>query len=575
MGNRSDLLSNLDKSIYKMALSSQPEFKNVYSKQYASDVIFPLLDTEEKNYSFIFGDYNKLGIINNTYGHEIGTKALAFSLDLIKKVLPSNSMIIRLGGDEFGFIIPNCEECEAQKYIDAIHTLLEQNSTLICGLSIELAACDSKNGDISKLYSIAEGKVNEIKASRKNNDSPVDIILNDFIPLKIPENISKDEIKKWSNINEHINVITYNFLQNLRPSKKLEFKKEQIQDASSFIFSTISYLINKKSGQTQLENDDFLKLDIENYSIPDAESQSLIESNFLDSNTARLIHTLITDKDSVNIDILSDEALSSLINKMNYLINHDLIRDKNGLYTKAYFKNILANKIVEMNHKVSATIVSAPGIKLSNTAYDHEFTDYKMDKTVPLFLNGIYKNFNVENKSFEYNPSGLYVINYGPLEYLLIYPEEFSENVENKIGNIVNAVNANSDLSDSSSTFLLSYAPQRDLGNNILKSTLINTDSKSVLMESIKKLNDDVDYNKDDFKKMLFNSVDSLIAFKKLSEPLIDFYLNEIDSPNDINKKSILLSNFYRALLNYEVYHNETRITKKGHSKLEDSEQIL
>lgn len=575
MQNRSDLLSNLDKSIFKMSLSSQPDFKKIYSKQYATDVIFPFLDMEENEFTFIFGDYNKLGIINNTYGHETGTKALAFSLNLIKKVLPSDSIIIRLGGDEFGFIIPNSKEDDVQKYIDNINTLLSTNSTLICGLSIELAASDSRNGKISELYSIAEGKVNEIKAAKNRIDSPIEIISDDFISLKVPDNISKDEEEKWNNINQHINVVIYNFLQNLRPSKKLEFKKEQIQDASSFIVSTISYLINKKFDKEQSKDSDFFSLDIENYSIPHNENVNLGQSKVLDPNTAKLVYTLLTDKSSLNLDVLSDEAIVSLINQINDLTNNDLICDKNGIYTKAYFKNVLANKIVKSNERISAAIVSAPGIKLSNTAYDHEFTDYRMDKTSTIFLNSIYENFNVENKPFEYNPSSFYVINYGPLEYLLIYPEESSEEVETKVDKIVKDVNSHFDLKDSASTFLLSYAQQRDINSNILQSNLINSDSKTSLIESIKRLNDEVDYNKDDFKKLLFNGVDTLIAFKKLSEPLIDTYLNEIDSPNDINKKSILLSNFYRSLLNYEVHHNETKSDKKGHSGLDDLEQIL
>lgn len=571
MQNRLDLLSNLDKSINNMALSSQPDFNKVYSKQYAKDIIFPLLDTKDNEFTFIFGDYNKLGIINNTYGHETGTKALAFSLNLIKKILPDDSIIIRLGGDEFGFIIPNCNENQGEKYINSIHEALSENSTLICGLSIELAASDSKNGSVYDLYSITEGKVDQIKAARKQLNSTMELIPDDFMPLKIPDNISKDEAKKWTNINEHINVIVHSFLQNLRPSKKLEFNKEQIQDASSFIFSTISYLINKKLGHEQIHDNDYFALDIENYPVSD--NSDFYTSDILDANTAKLIHTLITDRELVNIDVLSDEAINSLIMKIDKLTNNDLIRDKNGVFTKSYFNNILANKIVDSNEKISATIVSAPGIKMSNTAYDHEYTDYKIDKTSPLFLNGINNCFNIETEPFAYNSNGLYVIGYGPMEYLLIYPENESEEVECKISEIVKNVNSHFDLKDSSSSFLLSYAPQRDI-KNVLNSSLINTDSKTSLMVSIKKLNDDVDYNKDDFKKLLFNGVDTLIAFKKLSEPLINTYLSEIKNPDDINKKSILVSNFYRSLLNYEVHHNETRIYKKGHSELSDLEPL-
>lgn len=65
------------------------------------------------------------------------------------------------------------------------------------------------------------------------------------------------EKKSWTNINNHINTLTYNFLQDLRPSKEFIFEKEQIQDASHFIIDSICALINEKISSTEKLKSDY------------------------------------------------------------------------------------------------------------------------------------------------------------------------------------------------------------------------------------------------------------------------------------------------------------------------------
>ena len=239
MKGRLNLLSDLDKAINKVKIFKNPEFENVYSKQYWENIIYPIFNDTNKKFTFIFGDFNKLGIINELYGHELGTKAMEYSLNLIRDSLPSDSIIVRLGGDEFCFIVPNLLKNECEKYIEAIHNSLELNSTLVSGLSIELASADSTEGTLSDLVSRTDLEVSKIKSSKKENDSPAKIISSEFIPLDIPTDATKEEAEKWVNINNHINVIIYNFLQDLRPSKNFEFTDEQIKNASYFIIDSI------------------------------------------------------------------------------------------------------------------------------------------------------------------------------------------------------------------------------------------------------------------------------------------------------------------------------------------------
>ena len=328
MEDRLKLIHNLNTAINKVRNFSTPNFNNVFSRQYSEDIIFNMLDSKKNNYAFIFGDFNKLRIINELYGHEYGTKIMQIALDLIKKDLPQNSIMFRLGGDEFGFILFDKTANDCNSYIEKIHNTLKDNAESISGLSIELVATDSSKGNINTQINLADEQINKIKSSRKQIDTPIQFSSESFIPLGIPSNISDEEKNSWTSINNHINTLTYNFLQDLRPSKEFVFEKEQIQDASRFIIDSICALVNEK-----ILGKEILK---SNYDIPESYN---IEYNLnlkynISHDTAQLIHKLITEPNNVHIDVLSDDAIKKLINKINSLTEDLIIDHKSGFFNR-------------------------------------------------------------------------------------------------------------------------------------------------------------------------------------------------------------------------------------------------
>lgn len=135
--------------------------------------------------------------------------------------------------------------------------------------------------------------------------------------------------------------------------------------------------------------------------------------------------------------------------------------------------------------------------------------------------------------------------------------------IEKNVSETISQINKSSNLQDSYSSLKMAYAPFSKNANNKIDKT-----SDSNFIYSIKKINDMADFNKDNLKKELFKSNDVLIAFKKLVSPLIDSYFELPDDQTDINKKRILIENFHKALLNYEVSHNTSRHNKKTHGDI-------
>ena len=156
--------------------------------------------------------------------------------------------------------------------------------------------------------------------------------------------LANEEKNYWTSINTHINTLTYNFLQDLRPSKEFVFEKEQIKDASHFIIDSICALVNEKTSDKEFQKSDY---DIpEGYDI----KYNLNLKYNISHDTAQLIHKLITEPNNVHIDVLSDDAIKKLINKINSLTEDLIIDHKSGFFNKSYLKSFFSPLILIINY---------------------------------------------------------------------------------------------------------------------------------------------------------------------------------------------------------------------------------
>ena len=111
------------------------------------------------NITVIFWDLNNLKIINDTYGHEYGDKALS----ALASILYANSdeqcrRVYRFGGDEFVMIIDNPHDGEADRIISAV-----KDELVKCSHDISI--------EISSAVGVASGNGSDIIEIVKNADS--------------------------------------------------------------------------------------------------------------------------------------------------------------------------------------------------------------------------------------------------------------------------------------------------------------------------------------------------------------------------------------------------------------------
>ncbi len=95
--------------------------------------------------ALLFIDLDQFKYINDTYGHQYGDEYLLDVSRRLAKVLRKTDILGRLGGDEFGVIIPSATEKEAETVANALLGILSQ----------EMIECDNQLIHISASIGIA------------------------------------------------------------------------------------------------------------------------------------------------------------------------------------------------------------------------------------------------------------------------------------------------------------------------------------------------------------------------------------------------------------------------------------
>ncbi|MFB2681259.1 GGDEF domain-containing protein [Shewanella mangrovisoli] len=94
-------------------------------------------------------DGNKIKLINDTYGHDVGDQAICVIANSMKQIFRESDYLIRTGGDEFIAILPNCKVNHGKTLATKLAELIESNYfsdyNLSISASIGLSYCRKYN----------------------------------------------------------------------------------------------------------------------------------------------------------------------------------------------------------------------------------------------------------------------------------------------------------------------------------------------------------------------------------------------------------------------------------------------
>jgi len=120
----------------------------------------------------VYADLDKLKVINDSYGHDAGNRALKETALVLEKELRGSDVIARLGGDEFCAILAGSESDAAETAVSRIEAELEKRNAASeepYNLSISVGMAETKPGEetsLAELLASADSAMYETKRQR-------------------------------------------------------------------------------------------------------------------------------------------------------------------------------------------------------------------------------------------------------------------------------------------------------------------------------------------------------------------------------------------------------------------------
>jgi diguanylate cyclase (GGDEF)-like protein/PAS domain S-box-containing protein len=130
---------------------------------------------EEQKFAVLYIDLDSLKMINDYLGHEAGDQVLQLVSEKLLQCLNNQGVVSRIGGDEFGIIIPNVktEDCVirfAKEVLTAFDEGFPINSHKVqCGASIGIVLYPAHGDNVKTLMKNADTAMYSVKKTGKNN----------------------------------------------------------------------------------------------------------------------------------------------------------------------------------------------------------------------------------------------------------------------------------------------------------------------------------------------------------------------------------------------------------------------
>lgn len=503
MSAKIDLFNRINDFIYASNLGNL----KVFSKQYLHSIVIPKYsdNVNSPDYSIIFMDFDKLYDVNLSHGIEFGDKIIYDSLSLVKQVLPKDITSLRVGGDEFLFILQNCSKNNINNYIEKIYDILNLNYDKLYGVTATLYGIhSSEQKNLEEMINTADINITTIKNNSK-----------------------EDSNLKWDTLNIKTMQNFKSFFNSLRLSN-FNIKIPLLRQLYLHIINSAHDLLETTNEKKQTSLNEF-PIDF----VLSQEDLVSLDSLFQKENSSN------SDIDKIDEDIY-------------LLLLNSFIREPNTKnFSKNYFEKYLLNNCSK-EYKVK--YFSTTFVKLFNTLYSHNATDSGIKKLSDNVIDYLINELNVPICTDGFlSGDQNYFIDLGAGDFILAL-EPNADVSSLKINDYIK--------SQSSKKFDFDGLLKFTCSNRFKQ---VNKDNyKSVLTD----LSNECKNKKNAYKSSVLNSSIVVKTLNTIIADSMEYFLSNIPNSSEIEQKNKYLNMISHTVLDIVCSLNDKyRLEKDNNSK--------
>jgi diguanylate cyclase (GGDEF)-like protein/PAS domain S-box-containing protein len=147
-------------------LSTHDSLTGIYNRAYFEEEMFRFHHGRLMPISMVIADVDGLKEINDQFGHPTGDELLRQAANVLKCAFRTEDVVARIGGDEFGVLIPGADLEIAQKSVERIRKLLDAHNASPGNILVRLSlgfATAQKGDDMPETFRQADSMMYQEK----------------------------------------------------------------------------------------------------------------------------------------------------------------------------------------------------------------------------------------------------------------------------------------------------------------------------------------------------------------------------------------------------------------------------